>query len=204
MSKTAIISVDGHVRASRSDYRNYVEKQYLDVFDEWVRAEEAAGAPESGNLSPSLDPTSQWDSDLRLKDMESQGVVAEVLFPNGLPFQSRPADDVGTFSAPASTVKRGWPTTAGSPTSACRPRAVEPARHSSHSTMSNWRSGDIRWAKEHGLGGGRRRHCSQGGRSSSIPRSTRCGPPASRSTSRSASTAVQGRPPTGLRGSPPS
>ena len=88
MSKTAIISVDGHVRASRSDYRNYVEKRFLDAFDDWARAEEAAGAPESGNLSPGLDPTSQWDSDLRLKDMESQGVVAEVLFPNGLPFQS--------------------------------------------------------------------------------------------------------------------
>ena len=100
MSKTAIVSVDGHVRASRSDYRNYVEKQYLDAFDAWARAEEAAGAPESGNLSAGLDPTSQWDSDLRLKDMESQGVVAEVLFPNGLPFQARPADDVGAFSDP--------------------------------------------------------------------------------------------------------
>ena len=96
--RTAIISVDGHVRASRSDYRNYIEQRYLDVFDEWVRAQEAAGAPESGNLSPGLDPTSQWDSDLRLKDMESQGVVAEVLFPNGLPFQSRPSDDISGFS----------------------------------------------------------------------------------------------------------
>src|SRR5271170_6317786 len=94
MSKTAIISVDGHVRASRSDYRNYVEQRFLDAFDAWAAAEEAAGAPESGNLSAGLDPMSQWDSDLRVKDMESQGVVAEVLFPNGLPFQSMPADDL--------------------------------------------------------------------------------------------------------------
>ena len=43
MSKTAIISVDGHVRASRSDYRNYVEKRFLDAFDAWARAEEEAG-----------------------------------------------------------------------------------------------------------------------------------------------------------------
>ena len=100
MAKTAIISVDGHVRASRSDYRNYVEQRFLHAFDAWASAEEAAGAPESGNLSAGLDPTSQWDSDLRLKDMESQGVVAEVLFPNGLPFQSRPADDVGSFADP--------------------------------------------------------------------------------------------------------
>ncbi len=84
----------------RSDYRNYIEQPYLDTFDEWVKAQEAAGAPESGNLSPGLDPTSQWDSDLRLKDMESQGVVAEVLFPNGLPFQSRPSDAIEGFSDP--------------------------------------------------------------------------------------------------------
>src|SRR5580692_6580746 len=109
MSKTGIISVDGHVRASRSEYRNYVEERFLDVFDDWARSEEEAGAPESGNLSAGLDPTSQWDSDLRLKDMESQGVVAEVLFPNGLPFQARPADDVGSFSdagAPSRTGAR--------------------------------------------------------------------------------------------------
>jgi len=76
MPRTAIISVDGHVRASRSDYRDYVEKRFLDAYDEWVRAQEAAGTPESGNLSPGLDVTSQWDSDLRVKDLESQGVVA--------------------------------------------------------------------------------------------------------------------------------
>ena len=36
MSKAAIISVDGHVRASRSDYRNYVEQRFLDAFDAWA------------------------------------------------------------------------------------------------------------------------------------------------------------------------
>ena len=41
MSKTAIISVDGHVKAPRLAYRDYVEKKYLAAFDEWVRAAEA-------------------------------------------------------------------------------------------------------------------------------------------------------------------
>jgi hypothetical protein len=36
-----------------------------------------------------------------MKDMEYQGFVGEVLFPNGSPFRSRPADDVGSFSEPA-------------------------------------------------------------------------------------------------------
>ncbi len=56
MSKTAIISVDGHVRASRSDYRNYVEKRFLDAFDDWAKSEEAAGAPESGNFERGTGP----------------------------------------------------------------------------------------------------------------------------------------------------
>ena len=32
MSRTAIISVDGHVKASRAGYRDYVEEEYLDDF----------------------------------------------------------------------------------------------------------------------------------------------------------------------------
>ncbi len=142
MSKTAIISVDGHVRASRSDYRNYVEKRFLDAFDDWARAEEEAGAPESGNLSAGLDPTSQWDSDLRLKDMESQGVVAEVLFPNGLPFQARPADDVGSCSDPeidrqARLAYNRWLADFCAPDA----RAAEPDRRSFRSRTSIWPSG---------------------------------------------------------------
>ncbi len=145
--------MDGHVRASRSDYRNYVEKRFLDAFDDWARAEEAAGAPESGNLSAGLDPTSQWDSELRLKDMESQGVVAEVLFPNGLPFQARPADDVGSFSDPeidrqARLAYNRWLA------DFC---AQTPGRRAGQALISfddvDLAVRDIHWAKEQGLGG---------------------------------------------------
>ncbi len=153
MARAAIISVDGHVRASRSEYRNYIEEGYLDVFDAWAHAQEEAGAPESGNLSPSLDPTSQWDSDLRLKDIESQGVVAEVLFPNGLPFQSRPSDDVGGFSDPelnrqARLAYNRWLADFCGRT---------PGRRAGQALVSfddvDGAVADIRWAKEHGLAG---------------------------------------------------
>ncbi len=99
MARTAIISVDGHVTASRRAYRDYVDSQHLEVFDAWVKDQEARGG-EPGGVQPGLDAASQWDSDLRLKDMETQGVIAEVLFPNGMPFQVAPADDVGAFSGP--------------------------------------------------------------------------------------------------------
>lgn len=88
MKPMAILSVDGHVKASRAGYRDYVEQAYLDDFDEWVKAEEAAGMPDSGNLNHAFGPDAQWDSDKRLSALESEGVVGEVLFPNGLPFTS--------------------------------------------------------------------------------------------------------------------
>src|ERR1700722_18537403 len=99
MERTAIISVDGHVRASRATYRDYVESRYRDVFDEWVRSQEELGVPDQGGVQPGLDAASQWDSELRMKDMESQGVVAEVLFPNGVPFEGSMGQDTA-FSGP--------------------------------------------------------------------------------------------------------
>jgi len=103
MSKTAIISVDGHVKAPRAAYRDYVEKRHLDAFDSWLRADEASGRPDAGNLSPDLEPAAQWDFDRRRRDLESQGVVAEVVFPNGVPFQSSPLDDSAQAASPEMT-----------------------------------------------------------------------------------------------------
>ena len=96
MAKTAIISVDGHVKGSRSEYREYIPKEYLDVYDEQVKAAEEAGMRDAGNLHPEFDPEVQWDSDLRIEMLESIGVVAEVLFPNGQPFQLNRLDDFAT------------------------------------------------------------------------------------------------------------
>lgn len=103
MAKTAIISIDGHVKAPREVYRDYVEAKHRNAFDDWLRAEEASGRPDAGNLSPDLGPEAQWDFDRRRRDLESQGVVAEVLFPNGVPFQSSPLDDSGQAATPELT-----------------------------------------------------------------------------------------------------
>jgi len=93
MAKTAIISVDGHVKGSRSEYRDYLPAKYLEAYDEQVKAAEEAGTPDAGNLHPDFAPAVQWDSDLRTSELESIGVVAEVLFPNGQPFQINRLDD---------------------------------------------------------------------------------------------------------------
>ena len=100
MSRTAIISVDGHVKASRAGYREYVEKKYLDDYDASVKAAEDEGLPDAGNLNPEYGFEAQWDSDRRLEALESQGVVAEVLFPNGQPFQVNRLEDFGRAGNP--------------------------------------------------------------------------------------------------------
>src|SRR5215831_1424603 len=93
MAKTAIISVDGHVKASRAGYRKYVQKKYLEAYDETVKAAEADGIPDAGNLNPEYGFDAQWDSDARLAAVEREGAVAEVLFPNGQPFQANRLED---------------------------------------------------------------------------------------------------------------
>ena len=42
MARIAIISVDGHVKASRRDYRDYLTKQYVEAYDAEVKAAEEA------------------------------------------------------------------------------------------------------------------------------------------------------------------
>ena len=70
MSRTAIISVDGHVKASRAGYREYLEPKYLDEYDASVKAAEEAGLPDAGNLNPEYGFEAQWDSDRRLEAVE--------------------------------------------------------------------------------------------------------------------------------------
>jgi predicted TIM-barrel fold metal-dependent hydrolase len=100
VARTAIISVDGHVKLSRAEARHYVSKRYLATCDEWAESLNARGLPDAGNLHPDLEVDTQWDSDRRLKDLESQGVIGEVLFPNGMPFQAFSLEDVGKTADP--------------------------------------------------------------------------------------------------------
>jgi predicted TIM-barrel fold metal-dependent hydrolase len=93
VAKTAIISVDGHVKGSRRAYREYMPKKYLETYDEQVQEAEEAGTWDAGNLHPEFDPEVQWNSNLRIEKLESIGVVGEVLFANGRPFQVNRLDD---------------------------------------------------------------------------------------------------------------
>jgi predicted TIM-barrel fold metal-dependent hydrolase len=153
MSRTAIISVDGHVKASRAGYRDYVEQQYLDDFDRWLQAAEEAGLPDAGNLNPAFGVDAQWDSDKRLRELESVGVVAEVLFPNGQPFQVNRLEDFGRMQSPelAAAGRQAYNRWLAD---FC---AQVPGRRAGQAVISfddiDQAVNDVQWAKEHGLGG---------------------------------------------------
>ena len=66
MERMAIISIDGHVKAPRAAYRDYVESKYRDRFDEWVKLGE--GMPD-GFVSPKIGEDAQWDPQRRVRDL---------------------------------------------------------------------------------------------------------------------------------------
>jgi predicted TIM-barrel fold metal-dependent hydrolase len=153
MSRTAIISVDGHVKASRAGYREYVEQQYLDEYDASVKAAEEAGLPDAGNLNPEYGFDAQWDSAARMDAVESQGAVAEVLFPNGQPFQVNRLEDVGRAANPelAAAGRCAYNRWLADFCAEARGRRAGQAVVSFDDI--DVAIADVHWAKEHGLGG---------------------------------------------------
>jgi predicted TIM-barrel fold metal-dependent hydrolase len=100
MDKVLLVSADGHAGAPLWVYRDYLEGQYREAFDEWrerqrevvqaLRTTSTFGAVEMpGRRRPFLaeDPREGitveevMDPDTRVKNLEAEGVVAEVLYP---------------------------------------------------------------------------------------------------------------------------
>ena len=160
MERFVVISADCHAVGRPEDFTQYLEAQYLDDFDAESleqRSEFAEGrakASEEGGLlfsRETLDEyhgheeteevaggtVGQWDSDRRVKELEDDGVVGEVVFPNGGPFVTgRGGESYHATCAPPGCSR----TTGGWPTSARRPAGGAPASRSFRSTTSTSRS----------------------------------------------------------------
>ena len=117
-------------------------------------AEEAAGAPESGNLSAGLDPDVAVGLGPAPEGHGEPGRRGRGALPEraAVPVAGRRTTSARS-PTPRSTGRRAWPTTAGWPTSAPRRRAVGPGRRSISFDDVDLAVADIHWAKEHGLGG---------------------------------------------------
>src|ERR687898_484472 len=75
-----VISADCHGGGDIADYRPYLERRLLDEFDAWC----ADFANPYDDLRDA-DANRNWDGDRRLTELEADGVVAEVIFPNTVP-----------------------------------------------------------------------------------------------------------------------
>ncbi len=87
-----VISSDCHAGASHAQYREYLDPEWREEFDEWRSAysnpfRDLQGDGRSRN----------WDGERRIADQDAEGVVAEVLFPNTVP----PFFPTGSVIAPA-------------------------------------------------------------------------------------------------------
>jgi len=82
MACVGIISVDGHVKAPWPAYREYLDPNWRECYDEWLKST----ASRADFCHAGFGQEAQWDARRRVADLEAQGVVAEVVFPNGTPF----------------------------------------------------------------------------------------------------------------------
>jgi predicted TIM-barrel fold metal-dependent hydrolase len=80
IDRYVVISADTHAGADVYDYKPYLPARLRDEFDAWARS----------YVSPFDDlviATAQrnWDHELRLAEMDADGVAGEILFPNTIP-----------------------------------------------------------------------------------------------------------------------
>jgi predicted TIM-barrel fold metal-dependent hydrolase len=97
-----VISADCHAGADLLDYRPYLERRYHDDFDAWAAD---YVNPYEDLLADTADRN--WNSGRRLAELEEDGIVAEVVFPNTIP----PFFPSASLMAPAPTAtefERRW------------------------------------------------------------------------------------------------
>lgn len=75
-----VISADCHAGADLLDYKPYLESRHHDAFDAWAAT---YVNPHEDLLADTADRN--WNSARRLAELEADGIVAEVVFPNTIP-----------------------------------------------------------------------------------------------------------------------
>jgi predicted TIM-barrel fold metal-dependent hydrolase len=80
VERFTVISADCHGGGAIDDYRPYLPSTLHDQFDRWRSAFRNPYDDLEGD-----DAGRNWDSDRRLAELEADGVVAEVIFPNTIP-----------------------------------------------------------------------------------------------------------------------
>ena len=75
-----IISADTHAGSNVEGYKQYLDPKYVPIFDEWRGGYKNPQKKHIGSKKHK-----NWDDDERMGDMEKEGVVGEIIFPNTVP-----------------------------------------------------------------------------------------------------------------------
>ncbi|HEY5153254.1 MAG TPA: amidohydrolase family protein [Acidimicrobiales bacterium] len=146
-----IISSDCHAGGNHAQYREYLDPAWLDEFDAW------RGRYKNPFRDLQDDGRSRnWDDERRITEMDADGIVGEVVFPNTVP----PFFPTGVVIAPAPTAEEFPARLAGIRAhnrwlaDFC---AAHPTRRAGLGQILlndvDEAVADIRWAKDHGLSG---------------------------------------------------
>ena len=75
-----LITADTHAGGSHAQYREYLDPEYREKFDDWRGGYKNPSQEHYGSKK-----MRNWDFEIRTNDQNSQGVVGEVVFPNTVP-----------------------------------------------------------------------------------------------------------------------
>jgi hypothetical protein len=75
-----VISADTHAGASIQAYREYLDAKHQQLFDEWRGGYKNPQREHIGSKKHK-----NWDDGERMRDMETEGVAGEIVFPNTVP-----------------------------------------------------------------------------------------------------------------------
>jgi predicted TIM-barrel fold metal-dependent hydrolase len=149
-----IISADCHGGGNITDYRPYLPSAWHDAFDAWEATYEI---PYEDMKGP--DGDKNWNSDRRLKELEADGIVAEVIFPNTVPpffpkvslADQPPALSAGDTEARWAGLQahNRWLADFCAEVPGRRAGIAQIMLHDLDAAVA-----EVRWAKEHGLTGG--------------------------------------------------
>lgn len=75
-----LITADTHAGANHATYREYLDPEFREEFDQWRSGYKNPAKAHLGHKK-----LRNWDNEIRNRDQDSQGVVGEVIFPNTVP-----------------------------------------------------------------------------------------------------------------------
>src|SRR5687768_17609204 len=155
LDRYVVISSDGHAGGDILDYRPYLASRWLDEFDAWAAGFEN---PFTDRFT-TAELDRNWDSAVRLAELEAQGIVAEVVFPNTVP-PFYPLTSFFVPPAPESRIdyERRWAGLQAHNRWLADFCAASPGRHAGVAQLMlndiDDALAEIAWVKESGLMGG--------------------------------------------------